>query len=109
MDMKNTVILGGCIVAAALVVTLVPRSMSGSGPIAREGDGPTTRVHSPDGNLKVEYSVQTTTTTAQGGMLEEVSAIEFYATYVVVRDKHGGGRFFNNEQMRQLNWWVQKR
>jgi hypothetical protein len=117
MDAKSAAILGGCTVAAALVLSLVARSTSGSGAVAARGvpdtgsggAGPVMQVRSPEGNLAVDFQIQTSSTTWEGSKIANVSDIEFYAGYVVVKTTQGSGMIFYNERTRSLSWSQTKR
>jgi hypothetical protein len=111
MDLKKTGILCGCIVAAALVLSLAPRSMSafGAGPeTGSVGPGPAMRVHSADGDLVVDYNLQSSPTSSAGSKMDGVSDIEFYDRYVVVKTKEGGGMIFFHAQTQKLRWQLTK-
>jgi hypothetical protein len=112
MDLKKTGILGGCILAAALVHSLIPQSMRafGAGPeTGSVGPGPAMRVHSADGDLVVDYNLQSSPTSSAGTKIEGVSDIEFYDRYVVVKTKEGGGMLFFHMQTSKLHWRLAKR
>jgi len=105
MDMKSAGILGGCIVVAALILSLVPRT--GTAPaslVPQNGAAPAKGIHSAEGNLEVAYMVQTSPSTAEGSTMSGVTDIEFYPRYVVVKSKQGGGKVFYNERTQSLNW-----
>ncbi len=100
MDMKSTGILGVSIVVAALILSLAPRLGSGWG----ESTGPPMSIHSPDGNLVVVSQVQTSPTSSENSEIANVSDIEFYPAYVVVKTSERGGAVFYNERTRKLSW-----
>jgi hypothetical protein len=98
MDIRSAGILGACVVAAALVVSLIPR-----------GGGPAPAVvRSAEGGLEVDYMVQTSPTTAEGSKLTSVTAIEFHPGYVVVRTREGRGTVFFPERTQRLSWSLAK-
>jgi hypothetical protein len=72
MDMKSAGILGVGLVVTALVLSLVPRTMTGheAGPGAT---GPVLRVHSPDGSLAVDFQIQTSPTSWEGSKMGNVA------------------------------------
>jgi hypothetical protein len=112
MDLKKTAILGVCIVAAALVHSWVPQSMRafGAGPeTGSVGAGPAMRIHSAEGDLVVDYNLQSSPAFSAGHKMDGVSEIEFYDRYVVVKTKQGGGMIFYNAQTQKLSWQLTKR
>jgi hypothetical protein len=105
MDMKSAGILGGCVIVAALIFSVVPRNTGGPGPTA----GPTMSIHSADASLVVDFQIQTSPTSSEGSKIGDVSDIEFYAGYVVVKTKQGSGMIFYNERTKSLSWSLAKR
>jgi hypothetical protein len=101
MDVKAAGTLGGCIVAAALIFTSVPRSPTVSGPT--RGDV-LARIQSAEAKIKVHYMVQVSPTSAEGGDVGNVSDIEFYPHYVTLKTKDGDGTVLFNERTRALTW-----
>jgi hypothetical protein len=104
MDIKSAGILGGCIVIAALILSLVHRSVGG--PEAATTPGPTARLHSPDGGLVVDFQVHTSPSSTEGSKIEGITDIEFYGSYILVKTKQGGGMIFFNERTRSLSWYT---
>jgi hypothetical protein len=107
MDTKGAGIFGVCILVGALVLALVPRALTrpdpGAAALAMR------HVHSPQGNLVVDYMVETSPTSAEGGQLAGVTDIEFHEGYVVVKDREGRGRAFFGGRTRSLSWSETKR
>ena len=102
MDTKSAGILGACIIIGALVVSLVPRSIPRTD--SEEANSPMRRIHSPDGSLAVDYTVETSPTTSEGGRMEGVTDIEFHEGYVVVKNRGSHGTVFFNGRTRSLSW-----
>jgi len=92
MDTKSAGILGGCIIVAALVVSLVPGLMTGA-------PGAVRSIHSADGRLEVGYM-----TTREVSTMGRVTDIEFCPNYVVVKTQDGHGRVFFTEHTQMLDW-----
>jgi hypothetical protein len=105
MDTKSAGILGGCAIAAALIFSMALRNIGGSGPTA----GPTMSIHSADASLVVDFQIQTSPTSTEGSRIGDVSDIDFYAGYVVVKTKQGSGTIFYNERTKSLSWSLAKR
>jgi hypothetical protein len=107
MDNKSAGILGACIIIGALVVSLMPRFVPRTD--SEEATSPVRRVHSPDGNLAVDYMVETSATSSEGGRREGITDIEFHESYIVVKDRAGQGSVFFNGRTRTLSWFEKKK
>lgn len=66
--------------------------------------GATSGIHSPQADLKVQYMIQESPTSASGSTLEEVTDIEFLPSYIVVRQGDESGRVFFPERTQRLSW-----
>ena len=102
MDTKSAGILGACIIVAALVVGLLPRLTTGS-------PAQVSSIHSADGSLAVDYTVQTSPTSTAGGTIQGVTDIELYPTYFVVKTRDGSCRVFFAERTQKLDWSLTKK
>jgi hypothetical protein len=100
MDTKSAGILGACIIIGALVLSLVPGAMTRMD--SEEATSPVRRIHSPDGSLAVDYMVENSPTSAEGGRKEGITDIEFHDNYVVVKDRAGQGSVFFGGRTRSL-------
>ncbi len=94
------VIIAGLGGAVAVGLIWIATAWSASQPVTPEP----AVVRSENGDLKVRYMVQDTESSASGSTLESVTAIEFHANYIVVRQRDGRGRVFFNERTRELSW-----
>jgi hypothetical protein len=107
MDTKSAGILGACIIIGALVVSLIPRFVLRGD--SEEATSPVRRIHSPDGSLAVDYMVENSPTSAEGGRREGITDIEFHESYIVVKDRAGQGSVFFGSRTRSLSWIEKKK
>src|SRR5690348_10713308 len=107
MDTKSAGILGACIIIGALVVSLVPRAIPNTD--SEEATSPMRRIHSPEGSLAVDYMVENSPTSAEGGRREGITDIEFHESYIVVKDRAGQGSVFFGGRTRSLSWIEKKK
>lgn len=100
-------LIGAAVVGVAWVLSVAFQSSIALGstiPAAKESAG----VRSPEGGLVAEYTVITSQTATsretQSGKLRDVTAIDFYTGYVVVRTKDGAGTVFFADRTVALFW-----
>ena len=109
MDTKSAGVLGVCIVVGALILSLMPRSTSPSRTASDDAVSSMHRIHSAEASLVVDYMVETSPTSFEGGQMGGVTDIEFHENYIVVKDKSGHGRVFTGSRMKSFNWFESKR
>jgi hypothetical protein len=97
-------LLGAAVVALIWLATAWSASNSSSHSEKSVIHSEKSVIRSEKGELKVQYMVQDTPTSASGSTMENVSVIEFHPNFVVVRRKDGSGRVFFSERTRELSW-----